>query len=190
MSPGEGSAGRPSVRCSPRSFNGNLNGNNGNLGDNLGTEKIPVATSVATSGRRKSRWQPQWQPQWQPRCFTVGAVSDAIETPGQPDGRRVPDERTGRAVDQHRADLTPAERSLRSRIGAYTLHATHDPRQTTKSAREAFLARFEREVDPGGHLPEPERQRRAEAAKKAYFSRLALKSAQARRAQRRRGSQR
>ena len=120
----------------------------------------------------------------------VAAVSEATEAPGQPDRRRVDDERAGRAVGQHRANLTPAERSLRSRIGAYTLHATHDPRQTTKPAREAFLARFEREVDPGSHLPEAERHRRAEAAKKAYFSRLALMSAQARRAQRQGGSQR
>jgi hypothetical protein len=118
----------------------------------------------------------------------VAAVSEATDTPGQLDGRH-DDEGAGRAVGR-RANLTPAERSLRSRIGAYTLHATHDPRQTTKPARDAFLARFERQVDPGSDLPEAERQRRAEAAKKAYFSRLALKSAQARRVQRQRGSQR
>ncbi len=64
------------------------------------------------------------------------------------------------------------------------LHATHDPHETTKAARHAFLARFEREVDPEGALPMQVRRRRAEAAKKAYFSRLALKSAKARRARR------
>jgi hypothetical protein len=37
------------------------------------------------------------------------------------------------------------------------------------------------EVDPDRELPEAERFRRAEHAKKAYFTRLALKSAQARR---------
>ncbi len=82
-------------------------------------------------------------------------------------------------------ELTPEERSLRARIAAYTLHATHDPRVTTQAARDAFLARFEREVDPHSQLPAAERRRRAEAAKKAYFSRLALKSARARRARRR-----
>ncbi len=81
--------------------------------------------------------------------------------------------------------LTPAQRSLRARIAAYTLHATHDPRVTTQAARDAFLARFEREVDPHRQLPAAERRRRADAAKKAYFSRLALKSATARRARRR-----
>jgi len=89
-------------------------------------------------------------------------------------------------MDDHRkcqrAQLTPAERSLRSRLAAYTLHATHDPHETTKAARHAFLARFEREVDPEGQLPPEVRRRRAEAARKAYFSRLALRSARARRA--------
>jgi hypothetical protein len=88
-------------------------------------------------------------------------------------------------VERRAAGLTPAQRSLRARIAAYTLHATHDPRVTTQPARDAFLARFEREVDPDLSLPVPERRRRAEAAKKAYFSRLALKSAKARRARRR-----
>ncbi len=88
------------------------------------------------------------------------------------------------SVKGQAAALTPAQRSLRARIAAYTLHATHDARVTTQPARDAFLARFEREVDPDGSLPVAERRRRAEAAKKAYFSRLALKSAKARRARR------
>lgn len=58
----------------------------------------------------------------------------------------------------------------------------HDPQDTTRAARAAFLAKFEREVDPDKKLPEPERRRRAEAAKKAYFNKLALKSALARQA--------
>jgi hypothetical protein len=44
------------------------------------------------------------------------------------------------------------------------------------------MDRFEREVDPEGVLPAQERQRRAEHARKAYFLRLALASAKARRA--------
>jgi hypothetical protein len=77
--------------------------------------------------------------------------------------------------------LSPAERALLGRIGAYALHARHDPRETTRKAREAFLARFLDQVDPDRTLPEPERLRRAEAARKAHFARLALKSARARR---------
>ena len=67
--------------------------------------------------------------------------------------------------------------ALRGRIGAFRLHATHDPRETTQAARAAFLERFEREVDPLGVLAEGERQRRALAARKAYFARLAYRSA-------------
>lgn len=73
------------------------------------------------------------------------------------------------------------EMALRGRIGAYRLHATHDPRETTAPARRAFLARFEDEVDPDGTLPLHERARRAEMARKAYFTRLAYQSAKARR---------
>lgn len=77
-------------------------------------------------------------------------------------------------------ELTPEQRSLRARIAAYALHASHDPRATTKQARDAFMARFERQVDPEGKLPDAERRPRADAAKKAYFNGLALKSARAR----------
>lgn len=43
------------------------------------------------------------------------------------------------------------------------------------------MDRFEREVDPEAELSQPERARRAEHARKAYFTNLALKSAQSRR---------
>ena len=78
------------------------------------------------------------------------------------------------------ADIDPNEMALRGRIGAYVLHSRHDSRVTTGPARAAFLARFERDVDPEGVLPEAERRRRALAARKAYFARLALKSARRR----------
>lgn len=64
------------------------------------------------------------------------------------------------------------------------MHASHDSRETSRPAREAFLARFLDEVDPDRLLPEEERHRRAEHARKAYFTRLALKSARARAAKR------
>ncbi len=77
-----------------------------------------------------------------------------------------------------------AEMALRGRIGAFRLHATHDPRETTANGRAAFLKRFEHQVDPDGVLPADERQRRAMYARKAHFARLALKSARSRRARR------
>ena len=70
-------------------------------------------------------------------------------------------------------------------MAAYTLHSKFDPRETTRAARAAFEDRFVREVDPDRTLPEAERQRRAAAARKAYFTRLAYLSAKARRARRR-----
>lgn len=77
--------------------------------------------------------------------------------------------------------VSRTEASLRGKIGAYRLHATHDSREITAPARRAFLSRFEREVDPQGTLAPEERARRAEMAKKAYFTRLAYASAKARR---------
>ena len=81
-----------------------------------------------------------------------------------------------------------SESRLRGRIGAYSLHAQRDSRELTKNARAAFNQRFVDEVDPDRMLTESERSRRADAARKAYFSRLALKSAQSRRQRKGRGA--
>ncbi len=83
--------------------------------------------------------------------------------------------------------MTTAEARSRGKIGAFRLHATHDPLETTQKGRRAFLAKFEREVDPDGVLDPRERARRAEHARKAYFFRLALASAHARGARRANG---
>lgn len=61
------------------------------------------------------------------------------------------------------------------------MHAKYDARDTTRAARQTFLARFEREVDPDGSLPLQERAKRAEMARKAYFHKLAAESARVRR---------
>jgi hypothetical protein len=81
--------------------------------------------------------------------------------------------------------LTPGQRTLRARIGAYSLHARRSAQDTTASARAKFLERFSYEVDPECRLEPRERARRAEAARRAYFARLALRSAR-RRGRRRR----
>lgn len=83
--------------------------------------------------------------------------------------------------------LSFEERSLRGRIGAYALHSKYDSREITRAARAAYLAKWINEVDPERILPEVERDRRAESALKAHMTRLALKSAQARRARKARG---
>lgn len=73
-----------------------------------------------------------------------------------------------------------ADLARRGRIGAYVAHSRHDPRETTQKARAAFRSRFEREVDPDGVLSPEERTRRAEAARRAFYARLALASTRAR----------
>ena len=80
--------------------------------------------------------------------------------------------------------MNPSERALRARLAAHAMHGRNDARETTAKARAAFLARFEREADPDGVLPAAERQRRAQQLRSAYFARLALASAKARRARR------
>jgi hypothetical protein len=77
-----------------------------------------------------------------------------------------------------------AERVLTGRLGACVVHSRYDSRELTTAAREAFRSKFERDVDPDGVLPVEERLRRAEMARKAHFTRLALKSAQVRRQRR------
>ena len=88
------------------------------------------------------------------------------------------------ARSPRQASLSPAERSLRARLAAYAMHAQHDSRHTSTPGRTAFLARFEADVDPDSRLDPEERRRRAEHARSAYFTRLALASAAARRAKR------
>jgi hypothetical protein len=79
-------------------------------------------------------------------------------------------------------DLTPSERVLRARLAAHEKWAqTGDRTAAIATARQAFLDRFERQVDPDGILDPAERARRAESAKRAHFLRLSLKSARARR---------
>lgn len=73
-------------------------------------------------------------------------------------------------------------RSLAARIAAHTSWAkTPDRSARTARARASFNERFEREVDPDGVLDPAERAKRAENARKAYYLRLAAKSAASRR---------
>jgi hypothetical protein len=88
------------------------------------------------------------------------------------------------------------EMARRGRIGAYMLHARHDPRETSAPGRAAFLSSFERDVRARaeGERTEPDRggdrpsrcvpggscrsvsgrcARRSDELRKAHFSRLA-----------------
>lgn len=86
--------------------------------------------------------------------------------------------------------MTAAERRLRGRAGAFAMLARNDPRETSKAGRDAVWQGFQDQVDPDRVLPEAERDRRAEAARKSRMSSIALLSVQARAAKRGRRSSR
>jgi hypothetical protein len=77
--------------------------------------------------------------------------------------------------------LSPAQRALYGRIGSAIARSRHDPRELTAAARRSFLDRFEREIrESFPALSDAEVRRRAGEARRAYFLRLAAKSAAAR----------
>jgi hypothetical protein len=77
--------------------------------------------------------------------------------------------------------MSEIDYALMGRIGAFRLHATHSAKDTTKAARAAVLAKFEREVDPEGVLESADRAARAAAARKVYMLRMSMKSRDVRR---------
>ncbi len=66
--------------------------------------------------------------------------------------------------------------ALRGRLAAHVRWSrTVERSRATANARAAFLERFDRQVDPDGLLPASTRHRLAENARKAYFTRMALR---------------
>lgn len=80
--------------------------------------------------------------------------------------------------------LSAEERSMRASLAANARWSKHDRSEGTRRARQAFESRFIDEVDPDRVLPEAERLKRAESARKAHFKRMALASAKSRRERR------
>jgi hypothetical protein len=78
-------------------------------------------------------------------------------------------------------NLNPTEASLRARAAAYAAHARHGGKAMTAAGRGAFLATFEKRVDPTNTLAPEERRRRAQHLLKSHMTALALRSARARR---------
>jgi hypothetical protein len=74
--------------------------------------------------------------------------------------------------------LTPAQRTLRARIAAESMHA--QGKTNTHKARKGFIRKFEDQVDPERKLSPEDRAKRADHALRAHMSRLALASAKAR----------
>ncbi len=116
---------------------------------------------------------------------TVPTEELALAVLARLNGQELPDEVSSVLMkgDSAMPNLSAEERTMRARLAAHQSWAnTADPTARTAAARDAFARRFEDQVDPDRTLPPAERRRRAEHARKAYFQRLALKSAQARRA--------
>lgn len=77
--------------------------------------------------------------------------------------------------------MTPEQRQLRARAASLASWAqTADREGRTAAARKAALDRFESQVDPDGVMDPATRAKAADAARKAYFASLALKSSLAR----------
>jgi hypothetical protein len=77
--------------------------------------------------------------------------------------------------------MTPEQRQARSRLAAYVQWSrTPDRTARTQTARDAFWQRFLDQVDPEQRLPEEQRVKMAQAARRAHFTRLSMKSAKAR----------
>jgi hypothetical protein len=73
--------------------------------------------------------------------------------------------------------MTTAQRAIWGAVGAAVARSRHDPRELTRNARAAFLARFEREIrEQYPDLPEAEVQRRAGELRRARMLALAAKS--------------
>lgn len=72
---------------------------------------------------------------------------------------------------------TPEQRSLAAQIAVHTSWAnTKDRTSRTAPARQAFVDRFERQVDPNGEMDPIARAKAAENARKAFYLALSLKS--------------
>jgi hypothetical protein len=81
------------------------------------------------------------------------------------------------------ASAHPGDAAQIAKLAAHVRWAgCTDRTAATAAARQAFHDRWEKEVDPDGKLDPKERAKRAAHAKKAHYSRMALKSAQTRRA--------
>jgi hypothetical protein len=82
-------------------------------------------------------------------------------------------------------DNAAADRQIRARIAANTRWSREPDRSAATAAGRAGLeAKFVREVDPNGQLSPQDLAVRVEAARRAHFLRMALKSAKARRKRR------
>lgn len=71
-------------------------------------------------------------------------------------------------------ELTPAERSLRGRIGGLTRAAFGDMKALAQTGQAALMEKFRQQVDPDGVYTPAERERRALALRDAHMLKMRL----------------
>lgn len=77
--------------------------------------------------------------------------------------------------------MTPEQITMRARLGAHSKWArTADRTAATEPARQGFLAKLAKQVDPDGRMSAVELAAAVESARKAHYQRMALRSSQAR----------
>lgn len=76
--------------------------------------------------------------------------------------------------------LTPEQRSQRARLAALTRWSREDPTAAVHKMQNGIQAKYERQVDPEGVLPDAERMRRADAARKADLAARSFRSSRTR----------
>ena len=75
-----------------------------------------------------------------------------------------------------------ADMASRGKIGGHVKASRYSPDELTAAARAGFRRKLELQVDPDGSLPEHERARRVEQARRAFYAGMARKRWQTRRA--------
>lgn len=87
-----------------------------------------------------------------------------------------------RCADAVSDELTPAQRTLRAKLGAHASWAqTTNRTARTEAARKAAKNRFRRLADPEGVLPAEVVDQRAAALEREHYTRMAYLSAKSRR---------
>ena len=122
-----------------------------------------------------------------PRCKNgaIESVQSSVVEQGQAATRREKRAMIHDRSGPENAEVEASLRSERARYAALVMHSRNDSQEITHRARMAFMQRFENMADPDRILDEPERARRSELLKRAYFVRLARLSAEARARKRR-----
>ena len=139
---------------------------------------------IATGPRRQARIRQQHR-----RHLGAGRAAKLLQSRFHPHplvhARSRSEDLGSRHLERAPTPASPVsvETSLKRRAAAHESWArTPNRRARTAKATAAFLEKFARQVDPDNKLTPEERHRRAVSARRAYYLRLSVKAAAARKA--------